>query len=182
MMYHPSGTSLTPAVATDSGSGANLSATTTSSGRCTATPSRSARRSTSRANSSRSSSTGDAPTGLPVAARKVTAMPPPMNRWSSRGSRFSNTRILSLTLAPPMSAASGRSGSASASPSDSTSRCVNRPIAEGSRLGSPTVDAWARCATAKASITKQSASDARSLLNESSFFSSPVWNRRFSSR
>ena len=98
-------------------------------------------------------------------------------------SKFSRINILSATLAPPIRAASGLFSSciSNARPRDRTSRSVNKPIAEGNKAGTPTVEAWARWATAKASITKQSAGAAKSRAKLGSLASSPGENRRFSS-
>ena len=96
--------------------------------------------------------------------------------------RFSRTRILSLTLAPPINAARGLAGDCKALPNCSTSRWTRSPIAEGKAAVMPTVEAWARWATANASITKQSASLPSPATKPGSFFSSPAWNLRFSRR
>src|SRR2546427_667451 len=80
------------------------------------TPFSSARLITRRACSTKSSSTSESPTPNPSALRNVFAMPPPISSLSIFERRFSRTSILVLTLAPPMTAAYGRFGSATARP------------------------------------------------------------------
>ena len=54
-------------------------------------------------------------------------MPPPMTMMSTLASRFLSTLILSLTLAPPMIAAKGRSGFSSSLPRYSISFSMRNP-------------------------------------------------------
>ena len=68
----------------------------------------------SRAVSARSCSASDLPTGLPCAARKVLAMPPPMISTSTLAIRLPSRSSLVDTLAPPTMAATGRCGASSA--------------------------------------------------------------------
>ena len=58
----------------------------------------------------RSSSTRDLPTSKPLAFKKVKAIPPPMSNLSTRWARFWRTSSFPETLAPPTTAARGRSG------------------------------------------------------------------------
>ena len=100
---------------------------TTSTGSTTLTPCSSAAARIARASSTRSGSARLLPTGLPWASRKVLAMPPPMTMTSTLSSRCWSTLILSLTLAPPMTAANGRSGLSSSLPRLASSRSMSRP-------------------------------------------------------
>ena len=63
------------------------------------------------------------------------------------------TLILSLTLAPPRMAANGRPGASSSLREASSSRSISRPAYAGRIFAMPTVEAWARCAVPKASLT-----------------------------
>ena len=66
---------------------------------------------------------------------------------------------LALTLAPPITAAKGRCGLSSAPPSASSSCCIRKPATAGNaaalvgQLTTPAVEAWARWALPKASLT-----------------------------
>ncbi len=81
-------------------------------------------------------------------------MPPPMSRASTFCIRLRMTSILSLTLAPPRMATNGRAGLVMALPMYSSSFSMSRPAADFStNLVMPTVEAWARCAVPKASLT-----------------------------
>ena len=68
--------------------------------------------------------------------------------------------ILSVTLAPPTTATSGRRGSSRMPRSVDTSRSSSRPAALGSRCATASVEACARWAEPKASFTYASASAA----------------------
>ena len=69
-----------------------------------------------------------------------------------------------------------------ARPRYSSSFAIRKPAAAtGTNFVTPTVEAWARCAAPNASFTKTSQSPASARLMASSFFSSPAWNRQFSS-
>ena len=62
--------------------------------------------------------------------------------------------ILSVTLAPPRTTTSGRSGESMIERSVVTSRSSSRPATAGRRCSAtPTVEACARCAAPKASFT-----------------------------
>lgn len=62
--------------------------------------------------------------------------------------------ILSETLAPPRMTVKGFPGSSTWSPRNCISFWIRKPAAEsGSSEGTPTVEAWARCAVPKASLT-----------------------------
>ena len=62
--------------------------------------------------------------------------------------------ILSLTFAPPSTTTSGRSGASMIERSVTTSRSSSRPATAGRRNWvTPTVEACARCAAPKASLT-----------------------------
>ena len=132
----------------------NSVAVTTSSGRNSAAPRRSSVAITSRAVPSKSGSHSERPIALPLAARKVLAMPPPTT--SSSTFSASDFRIASLvdTLAPPTMAASGRCGCDSARVSARSSEAISGPAqAIGARRASASVVASARCAVPKASFT-----------------------------
>src|SRR5690554_5055876 len=58
----------------------------------------------------KSGSYSDLPTGLPAAAKKVLAIPPPTIIWSQISDNDSNTSSLVETLAPPTIATNGRPG------------------------------------------------------------------------
>ena len=89
---------------------------------------------------------------------------------------------LSLTLAPPSTTTSGRSGASTSERSVVTSRSSSRPATAGlSSSATPAVEAWARCAAPKASFTYTSASAASSRASSGSFFVSPGSQRVFSS-
>ena len=60
---------------------------------------------------------------------------------------------LSVTLAPPSTTTSGRSGASTMPRSVATSRSSSRPAADGRCSATPTVDACARWAAPKASFT-----------------------------
>ncbi len=100
-----------------------------------------------------SSSSRLAPTPLPLAARNVKHIPPPMSTSSATSSSASMTFSLSLTLDPPRIATNGRRGSVRRPPRTSTSLASSRPAAEGRNWGGPTIEAWARCEAPNASFT-----------------------------
>ena len=83
-------------------------------------------------------------------------MPPPMTSASTFFTRFISRSILVETLAPPTMATTGRAGLPRPFSSASSSACMVRPAKAGSRCASPSVEAWARCAAEKASLTKMS--------------------------
>ena len=81
---------------------------------------------------------------------------PPMHMMRSETSiRFSMTRILSEILAPPTIAVSGRCTLAASSTFEkaSSSFFTRRPHAHGILPAMPTIDACARWAVPKASLT-----------------------------
>ena len=82
-------------------------------------------------------------------------MPPPMISVSTLSSRLSMTPILSVTLAPPRMATKGRSGLVMALPRivESPSPSGSRRPPDGRNLATPSVEAWARWAVPKASLT-----------------------------
>ena len=138
--------------------------------------------SSSREVSIRSVSTRLLPTPTPWAARNVYAMAPPMARQSTRSSRLVITGILSDTLAPPRIAMKGCSGFSSALDRYATSFCMRKPMPAGRRCATPSVEACARWAAPKASLTYRSLPAASALAKTGSFFFSPGWKRRFSRR
>ena len=84
---------------------------------------------------------------------KVLAMPPPMISLPTLPTRLPRRSSLVETLAPPTTAHTGRLGLPSALSSASSSACIRRPAAAGRRLARPSVEACARCAAEKASLT-----------------------------
>mmetsp|Transcript_22845 Transcript_22845/g.70888 ORF Transcript_22845/g.70888 Transcript_22845/m.70888 type:complete len:277 (-) Transcript_22845:599-1429(-) len=144
-----------------SASALNSAAAMTSVGTISVTPSSSALVMMPEAVAIKSSSTSEAPTSLPWALRNVKARPPPSTRMFTFSTSAVITGSLLLTLAPPMMAASGRSASSRRRKASSFS--MSLPVAQQSApriVGTPTVDACARCAVPKASFTYTSASDA----------------------
>ena len=161
---------------------ANSFATTTSVGSGISAPRALACSSSLRAMSSISASCSDLPTLMPVAARKVLAMPPPTMSLSTLASRDSSTVSLVDTFEPATMATSGRAGLASARSSASSSPTSSGPAqATLANLPTPCVEASARCAVPKASITNTSHSDAICLARSSLSFFSPLLKRTFSS-
>ena len=128
-----------------------------------------------------SSSTRDVPTSSPRASMNVAAMPPPTISVSTCGAMRWSTASLSDTFAPPNTAANGRAGDSNAAPSICSSRAISSPATAGRCAVTPTVEACARCAAPKASLTNRSASEASIREKSASFFSSPGWNLKFSS-
>ena len=76
-------------------------------------------------------SSREVPTSLPMALKKVYAMPPPMMTVSHLSMRLLMTPILSETFAPPRMATRGRFGFSSAPPMNSISFWIRKPTAEG---------------------------------------------------
>mmetsp|Transcript_6898 Transcript_6898/g.13377 ORF Transcript_6898/g.13377 Transcript_6898/m.13377 type:complete len:253 (+) Transcript_6898:174-932(+) len=171
---HPSGmaSALTTCVLA---SGAKASATTTSVGRMSSLPPASALAMTALAVSMKSSSTREVPTERPLALRKVKTMPPPMTTLSHLSRRVSRTVILEETLEPPTMAAMGFSPLLTAPSRYSSSLARRKPATEGERcLVTPSVEAWARWAVPKASLTKRSKGAANFLTNSGSFLVSSL--------
>ncbi|MPN05640.1 hypothetical protein SDC9_152891 [bioreactor metagenome] len=108
-------------------------------------------------------------------------MPPPMMMASTFGKRFLITPILSDTLAPPKMATKGRLGLVRAPPITEISFSIRNPHTAGRNFATPSVEAWARWADPKASLTYISARSASDLAKVGSFFSSSLWKRTFSS-
>src|SRR2546427_2262045 len=108
-------------------------------------------------------------------------MPPPIASVSTRGTSERSTSIFVLTLAPPMIATNGCSGSSMMPPSATSSFSRSRPANAGSRCATPSVDACARCAVPNASFTYRSKPAASCFANAGSFRSSSGWKRTFSS-
>ena len=92
-------------------SASSVCAMTTSVGNVSVVPAASQRIKTSAQKSTRSGSNNDLPMPSPLAFKNVAAIPPPTNNASAWSMRRSSTLILSLTFAPPSSAARGRLGS-----------------------------------------------------------------------
>ena len=109
-------------------------------------------------------------------------MPPPTTSWSTFSDSASSTVSFVETFDPPTIATIGRAGLASALASASSSSVSRRPAAAvGANLAMPWVDASARCAVPKASITKTSHRAAYFFAVSSTFFFSPLLTRQFSS-
>mmetsp|Transcript_17979 Transcript_17979/g.32598 ORF Transcript_17979/g.32598 Transcript_17979/m.32598 type:complete len:254 (+) Transcript_17979:276-1037(+) len=171
---HPSGMAST-ATTCVLASGEKSSAMTISTGRRISFPSLSALAKTSLAVSTKSSSTREVPTLRPLALRKVKTMPPPMMTFSHLSRRASRTVILEETLDPPTMAAMGRSPLAMAPSRYSSSLARRNPETEGERnLVTPSVEAWARWAVPKASLTKRSKGAASFSTNPGSFLVSSL--------
>ena len=138
------------------------------------------------ASSDRAASTSATSAGTgsiwPMAARNAVTIPPPMRTVSTRPARCVSTAILSDTLAPPITATTGLCGCSRHAPSISSSRAINRPATDGRNLVTPAVEAWARCAAPKASLTNTSPRTDSLRANPGSFASSRLLNRRFSSK
>ena len=100
-----------------------------------------------------SRSHSEAPTSTPAAKRKVLAMAPPITNVSTLAARLPRRSSLVDTLAPPITAATGRSGAVSALFRASSSASISRPAKAGSSRAIAAIEAWARCAAAKASLT-----------------------------
>ena len=140
---------------------ANSVATTTSVGSGISAPRSRARAISRRQVSSMSISHSDLPTPTPVAARKVLAMPPPTISRSTFSSSASRMVSLVLTFEPATMATSGRAGFSSARSSAASSPTSSGPAqATGAKRATPCVEASARCAVPKASMTKTSHSAA----------------------
>ena len=119
--------------------------------------------------------------GNGFSARTSSAILPPISTGSARAPRFSSTPILSSTFAPPETSTNGRSTSPSSAPRFSSSASRSRPAYAGSRCVTPSVEACARCAEPKASLTKRSQPSASSRAKSASFAVSPGSKRVFSS-
>mmetsp|Transcript_10162 Transcript_10162/g.14258 ORF Transcript_10162/g.14258 Transcript_10162/m.14258 type:complete len:232 (-) Transcript_10162:867-1562(-) len=156
-------------------SGAKESATMMSEGRRICFPSFSAFSKTSLAVSTKSSSTREVPTPRPLALRKVKTIPPPMMILSHLSRRALRTVILEETLDPPTMAAIGFSPLVTAPSRYSSSLASKNPETEGERnLVTPSVEAWARWAVPKASLTKRSKGAASFSTNSGSFLVSSL--------
>ncbi len=111
--------------------------------------------------SSKSASYKDLPTGKPAAAKKVLAMPPPTIIWSHFSDKANSTSSLLETLEPPTIATNGLAGWAKAFSNASNSAANKGPAqATGAKRATPWVEAWARWAVPKASMTNTSQSAA----------------------
>ena len=108
-------------------------------------------------------------------------MPPPITSMSTFFTRFMSRSILVETLAPPTIATTGRAGLPRPFSNASSSACMVLPAKAGRWRASPSVEACARWAAEKASLTKMSPFFADSSAKAGSFFSSPLWKRVFSS-
>mmetsp|Transcript_35101 Transcript_35101/g.91892 ORF Transcript_35101/g.91892 Transcript_35101/m.91892 type:complete len:254 (+) Transcript_35101:187-948(+) len=158
-----------------SASASNLSAITISMGRRISLPNFSALAKTSLAVSTKSSSTREVPTLNPFALRKVNTIPPPMMTLSHLSSRASRTVILEETLDPPTMAAMGFFPLLMAPSRYSSSLASKNPPTEGLRnLVTPSVEAWARWAVPKASLTYRSKGAASFSTNSGSFLVSSL--------
>mmetsp|Transcript_20932 Transcript_20932/g.29541 ORF Transcript_20932/g.29541 Transcript_20932/m.29541 type:complete len:232 (-) Transcript_20932:541-1236(-) len=156
-------------------SGAKASAMTMSEGRRICFPSFSAFSMTALAVSTKSSSTREVPTSRPLALRKVKTIPPPMMTLSHLSRRASRTVILEETLDPPTIAAMGVFPLETAPSRYSSSLASKKPETEGERnLVTPSVEAWARWAVPKASLTKRSKGAASFSTNSGSFLVSSL--------
>ena len=145
----PSGTS-TPSSSRTSVSAANSRPATRSCGSRSLSPPPSSARC---AGSTPSDSHSESPTSWPCAEKNGKHMAPPISTLSARSRNASSTPILSVTLAPPTTATSGRCGSSRMPVSVLTSRSSRRPAADGSRCATASVEAWARWAAPNASLT-----------------------------
>mmetsp|Transcript_3805 Transcript_3805/g.5698 ORF Transcript_3805/g.5698 Transcript_3805/m.5698 type:complete len:233 (+) Transcript_3805:236-934(+) len=171
---HPSGMESAATILV-SASGENSLAITMSEGRRMIFPSFSALARTSFAVSTKSSSTREVPTSSPWALRKVKTIPPPMMILSHLSRRASRTVILDETLDPPTMAAIGVFPLDTAPSRYSSSLARRNPDTAGERnLVTPSVDAWARWAVPKASLTKRSNGAASFSTNPASFLVSSL--------
>src|SRR5690606_12583682 len=108
--------------------------------------------------------------------------PPPTISWSTLPTRLVSSSSLVETLLPATMASSGRAGLASALSSASSSAISSGPpAATGAKRITPWVEAWARCAVPKASMTNTSHSAAYFFASASSSLPSPTFMRQFSS-
>ena len=105
----PSGTS-TPSLSRRSVAASKLSPSTRSTGSISSQAEPSARSSASAASFTPSSSTSESPVAIPCARKKLKHIAPPIRMLSATSRKRSMTPILSLTLAPPRTTTSGRSG------------------------------------------------------------------------
>ena len=83
----------------------------------------------------------------------VNAIAPPITTLSAFLASAETTPNLSLTFTPPRTATNGFFGLVSRPPRTSTSLARSRPAALGIPAGGPTIEAWARWAAPKASLT-----------------------------
>mmetsp|Transcript_8419 Transcript_8419/g.20805 ORF Transcript_8419/g.20805 Transcript_8419/m.20805 type:complete len:254 (+) Transcript_8419:313-1074(+) len=151
------------------------SAITMSEGRRMVFPSFSALAMTSFAVSTKSSSTREVPTSRPLAFKKVKTIPPPMMTVSHLSRRASKTVILVETLDPPTMAIMGFSPLVTAPSRYSSSLAKRNPETDGCKnLVTPSVEAWARWAVPKASLTKRSKGAASFSTNPASFLVSSL--------
>mmetsp|Transcript_14279 Transcript_14279/g.21846 ORF Transcript_14279/g.21846 Transcript_14279/m.21846 type:complete len:253 (-) Transcript_14279:530-1288(-) len=149
---------------------AKASAITISTGRRISFPAASALARTALAVSTKSSSTREVPTLRPLALRKVKTIPPPMMILSHLSTRASRTVILDETLDPPTMAAMGFSPPLTAPSRYSSSLARRNPETAGLRnLVTPSVEACARWAVPKASLTNMSKGLANFSTNPASF-------------
>ena len=110
-------------------------------------------------------------------------MPPPTISWSHLSASAVSTSNLVETFEPPTIAAMGRAGFARAFSKASNSWASSGPAqALGAKRATPWVEACARWAVPKASMTKISHSAAYCCASCSSSFFSPLLKRTFSSR
>ena len=158
-------------------------ATITSTGRTPARPSPRPRRGSRRASSTRSGSARLLPTLLPWASRNVFAMPPPRTSRSTFVSRWSRTLILSETLAPPTTAANGRSG-CSMRPRQHLDLALHEQAGVGRQeLRDRRPSRRGRGGPSRTRRSRRCRRRRRAgAANSGSFFSSSAWKRRFSSR
>ena len=109
----------------------------------------------------RSASTSDVPMECPCVFANVKDIPPPMIIVVTRGRRDSRTAIFVETFAPPMTATNGFAGFSKTPPRNLISFSMRKPATPGRIFATPSVEAWARWAVPKASLTYTSPSAAR---------------------
>ena len=100
-----------------------------------------------------SSSTSELPVSWPCARKKLKHIAPPIRIASASSLKRSMTPILSVTLAPPRTTTSGRFGSSSTEVSSLELALEQEPGVGGQVRATPSVEAWARWAAPKASLT-----------------------------
>ena len=150
-------------------SSSNLFASRASNGRRISTPFSFARRIISPAKGILSSSSKERPILCPCAARKVNAIPPPIQIVAAFSRRCSTTPILSETFAPPRRITKGGAGESLTLESIDTSLSRRSPANEGRNFVTPLVDASARCAALNASMMNTSKGAASCDAKRSSF-------------
>ena len=128
----PSGTS-TPSCSRRSVSASKLRPSTRSTGSTSRQRELSAFSSALRASSTPSSSTSESPVEMPCARKNEKHIAPPIRSTSASSRKRSMSAILSLTLAPPSTTTSGRSGASMIERSVTTSRSSSRPATAGRR-------------------------------------------------